>query len=473
MQHRSAPRWWGGSGHITFTVVVFVILASLDNAAIGLIPPLYPVMARDLGVTESALGLVTAVNILLTAATSVVWGYWGDRSSRKRLLLYGTLIWGLGVFLSGAAQSYAGLFLWQVVAGVGLGCIASVGFSVVSDFIAPRRRGLIMSLWGLTQALGTVGGQMLAGMTGAGNWRHPFSIMAALGVAFSALYLLTYDPERGRAEPELASIYEAGGEYGYRIERADLLPLLLRRSNLWLLLQGFTAQFAFGANVWMTRLFVSRVEAEGYSLATATQVGSLFGVLFTVGGLLSILGGYLGDVWQRRTPKGRGLLAAVGVLGSVPLFIALFLLPLHGLDLPEGAGGGAVMAAVLRSTVTNGWVAGAFILALAAQAINSFNAPNCYALFSDVNMPEHRGTIFALFNLANGLGRSAGNALVGVAFVFFATAYPAPTNYAVGLSLFQLFFVPTGFFFWMAAQSSPRDITDVKRRLAARGKAVG
>ena len=45
------PTWWGGSKHTTFTVVVFVILASLDNAAIGVVPPLIKVIAQDLTVS--------------------------------------------------------------------------------------------------------------------------------------------------------------------------------------------------------------------------------------------------------------------------------------------------------------------------------------------------------------------------------------------------------------------------------------
>jgi len=472
MGSSKAPRWWGGKAHIVFTVVIFVILASLDNAAVGLIPPLYPVIARDLSVAESALGLVTAVNILLTAVTALVWGYWGDRTSRKRLLLYGTLVWGVGVALSGSSGSYWHLMGSQVVAAVGLGCIASVGFSVVSDFISPRWRGLVMSLWGLSQGIGTVGGGILAGLLGAGDWRMPFYAMAGAGVAFSVLYLLTFDPQRGRAEPELARIFAAGGDYGYRIEPADVWRLLTKPSNVWLITQGFFAQFAFGANVWMSRLFVARVQVEGYSLQTATAVGALFGALFTVGGFFSILGGYLGDLWQRKNPRGRALLSAIGILGSIPLFVGLFFLPLHGLNLPEGAGSGAVTSAVLRSVFTNGWVAGAFLLALGAQALNGFNSPNWFAMITDVNLPEHRGTVYAMGNLANGIGRSIGNGAVGAAFAVFATAYAAPWNYAVGLAVFQAFFIPTGICYLMAARTTPKDIATVKERLVERASAA-
>lgn len=462
------PRWWGGSWHAVYTVAVFVVLASLDNMALGLIPPLYPVMARDLGVGEGALGVVTGVSILLTAITAVVWGYWGDRTGRKRLLLAGTVVWAGSIALSGAAGSYWTLFGAQIVASVGLGCIASVGFSVISDFIAPGRRGLVMSLWGLSQGAGTMLGSLMAGMVGASNWRLPFYLMAALGALFSVLYLFTFDPKRGRSEPELKEAFDQGLDYEYRMEARDFLPLLTKRSNLWLILQGFSAQFAFGSMIWLSRLMIAKVEAEGYSLETATVVGSLFGALFTLGGLFSILGGYLGDLWQRRDGGGRAKLAAIGILGSIPLYVALFFLPLKGLVIPEGAGSGAITAAVLSSVFTNGYVAVAFLLALGAQAFSGSNFPNWLALLTDVNLPEHRGSVYALGNLSNGFGRALGNGLTGAAFTFFAASFLAPWNYVWALVVFQVFFIPTGICYWLASRTAPGDIARVRQAFTER-----
>jgi len=116
------PSWWGGNAHKLFTVATFVVLASLDNAARGVFPPLYAVMAREFNVPEAALGFISAASILLVAVTAVLWGYWGDRSRRKRLLLVGTLIWSTAMLLTGLAQSYAQLLAFQLVTAV---CISS------------------------------------------------------------------------------------------------------------------------------------------------------------------------------------------------------------------------------------------------------------------------------------------------------------------------------------------------------------
>ena len=457
----------GGGVHRFYTVVVFVILASLDNVAIGLVPPLYSRISAGLGVPESAIAVVTAASYLLTAVAAVGWAYVGDRADRKSLLMIGTLLWAVGTGGSALVHSYPLFFVAQVVAALGLGAVGSVGFSVVSDLISPKRRGLVMSLFGLSQGVGTLAGTLLGGVLGAADWRRPFNMLAVVGFAATLAYLFTYNIKRGQSEPDLARLFEAGGEYEARISRADLPCILARRSNVWLVLQGLTAQFTFGSLVWLPRLLQAKAEAQGYPETTAIQVGSMFATLFTLGGVLSIFGGLLGDRLQRRTPRGRALVAAVGILAGIPFYVILFFLPLH-LDIPRGAGTGGVAGAVLASVVREPTVALSFVCALLALAFTSANSPNWFALLADVNPPEHRGTVYSLGNLANGVGRSAGNGLVGAVFAALERALPPPVNFATGLALFQVFFVPTGIMYWLASRTVPRDIDTVGRLLRER-----
>ncbi|WP_020576087.1 MFS transporter [Actinopolymorpha alba] len=460
----------GSAAHRIYSVVVFIILASVDNVAAVLVPPLYSPIARDLGVRESAVGLVTAVSFLVAAFAAVGWAYAGDRTRRKPMLMIGTLVWAVGTAATAAAGNYPAFFAAQMLAAAGLGAVASVGFSVVSDLISPRRRGLVMSFWGLSQGVGTLAGTLLAGLLGAANWRQPFLVLTVVGVAAALAYLLTYDIRRGQSEPELAALFDAGGEYDHRIGRADMPGILARRTNLWLILQGVTAQVVFGSLVWLPRLFQAKAEAQGHSEEVAIVIGSLVATLFQLGGVLSIAGGLLGDRLARRTPRARALVAAVGILGGVPFYAVLFFLPLR-IDVPSGAGTGAVAAAVLSSLVTEPTVAASFLTAMLALALTSANSPNWFALIADVNPPEHRGTVYSAGNLANGIGRAIGNGLVGVTFRALASAFPPPINYALGLALFQLFFIPTGVMYWLASRTSPRDIEAVRRTLRHRAAA--
>jgi MFS family permease len=466
-------RWRGGPAHRTYSVAVFIVLAALDNVAIALPPPLLSPISRELQVAESAVAAAVALNLLLTAVAAVAWAYVGDRGNRKRLLMIGTLLWTAGIGATALVSSYPAFLAAQAVAGLGLGAVASVGFSVVSDLITPQRRGLVMGLWGLSQGVGTLAGVALAGVLGAGAWRAPFAVLAVVGLAATLAYLFTYDIRRGQSEPALRALYESGGEYEHRISRVDLPRIAARRTNLWLIAQGLTAQIAFGSLVWLPRLFQAKVEALGYAESTAIVVGSVFTVLVLSGGVLSLLGGLVGDRLQRRTPRGRALVAAVGVLAAAPLFVALFFFPLR-LNLPAGEPGrGEIISAVLRNLVTEPSLGLTFLVALVAIALISAQSPNWYALVAEVNPPEHRGTAFSAGNLVNGLGRTVGTYLVVRVFDALERALPPPLNFAVGLAAFQLFFLPTGVMYWLASRTTPGDIAQVERLLAERAAAVG
>ncbi|MDK1018225.1 MAG: MFS transporter [Actinomycetota bacterium] len=465
----TAGRTWRGSrAHVIYTIVVFVILASLDNAAIALIPSMVPQLRDTFGVSTAAIGLLTGAQVLVTAITAVVWGYLADSRDRKKLLLGGTVIWAAAVGLSGIATSYWPLFGLQVVAGIGLGSIASVGFSVISDFIAPKRRGLAMSFWGLSQGIGSLIGSLLASQVGAHNHAPPFFILAGAGFVFSLLFLTTFDAPRGYKEPELKSLYASGATYSYKINRQQLAGIGRVKTNKWLVLQGLTAQVAYGSLIWVPLLYQEKVIAEGYSQATAQQVGGLFAALFTIGALFSILFGHVGDRWQRRNLAGRAYVSSFGILGAIPFFLIFFWTPLKGLEITDGAGTATFIPEVLRAVATNPWVTLAFVSALIALALTSADSPNWFALISDVNLPEHRGTVFGVGNFVNGIGRSTGSGLTAVTADLMRTTLPPPFNLALGLSLFQFFFLPTGWCYWKASKTCPTDIESVRTTLRMR-----
>jgi MFS transporter, Spinster family, sphingosine-1-phosphate transporter len=458
--------------HRFYTVVVFIVLASLDNVAIGLAPPLFGTIAEALGTSQAAIGGAVAGTYVASAVAAVAWAYAGDRANRKWLLMVGTLLWAAGTWSTSLAGDFWSFVAAQLLAAVGLGAVGSVGFSVVSDLISPRRRGLVLSLWGLSQAVGTLVGGLLGGLLGGQDWRAPFQVLTYVGLAATLAYLFTLQIRRGQSEPALAGVFAAGGDYDHRIRAADLPGIARRRTNVWLVLQGFIGQIVFGSLVLLPLLFREKALDVGYSAATATAVGSVYATLFSLGGVFSVVGGLLGDRAQRRRPGGRARVAAFGILAGIPFYVILFFVPLR-LDVPDGAGAGAVVTGVLASVVSSPVMAAGLLAALLAVGLTSANAPNWFALVGDVNPPEHRGTVFSVVNLVNGGGRAAGTALTGAVAGALQRVLPAPLNLAVTLAAFQAVFIPTGIMFLLAARSAPRDMDTVARTLAERADAAG
>jgi len=91
-------------------------------------------------------------------------------------------------------------------------------------------------------------------------------------------------------------------------------------------------------------------------------------------------------------------------------------------------------------------------------------------LISDVNLPEHRGTVFGLGNFVNGIGRSTGTMLTAAAATAIERSVPPPFNWALGLSVFQIFFLPTGWCYWKASTTCPADIAEVEAMLTERAQ---
>jgi len=462
--------WWGGRIHRTYTIIIFLVLASLDNSARAVAPPLYAVMARDLGIAEAALGITTASMILVVAVTALLWGFWGDRGNRKWLLLAGTLIWSSAMFASGVARSFPQFFVAQLITAIGIGCIASVGFSIVIDLIPPERRGLFLSVWGLSQTSGGGVGALTGSLLGAANWRLPFLLIAGAGFIFALLYLFTYEPFRGQSEPELARIFQAGQRYKRRIKLSDLRQILGIRSNLLLIVQGLSSTIAFGALVWMPRLYIGRLQAQGYDLETATVVGSLLAILFQLGLFGAIPGGYWGDRWNKRNLASRAWICTLGSLSGLPFLWLLFFAPLPTLMIPADASLLALVWATVSSPFTNGQMALLFLVALLGFALIALETPNRTALLSDLNQPEHRGTVAGLSTLLSSMGLALGNALTGIILGYLAVRMAPPLNYAIGLALFQLFFIPSGILFLWMTRTTPRDLTQARQTLVRRSQ---
>lgn len=462
--------WWGKRPHRIYTIVVFLILASLDNAARAVLPPLYAVIAQDLNVTEASLGVITAMSILVVAVTALLWGYWGDRGNRKQLLLFGTLIWSVAMYLTSIATTYTQLMVYHLVTAIGIGCIASVGFSIVTDLIPPRRRGLLMSFWGLSQAGGGGFGSLLGSMLGASNWRIPFVFTAAAGLLFALLYFFSYEPRRGQSEPELAKVFESGERYGRRIRKSDLREILAIRSNIWLFLQGFMSTVAFGALVWMPRLYIGRLQSLGYDLEVATVAGNLLSLIFQMGLYGAILGGIWGDRWQRTNLAARSWLCTIGSWGSVPFLILLFLLPMPEFTIPPEANRLEIAWATISMIANSGWILTAFLVSLLGFGLMSLDVPNRSALLSELNQPEHRGTVAGMSTLLAGAGLAVGNGLTGLVLAWLSAWVLPPANFAFGLIVFQLFFLPAGYFYFLSTRSTPKNITRAREILAKRGR---
>ncbi len=459
-----------------YTIIVFIIIASLDNAALALMPAILPSIAAGLHIAPELAGLISivvAVITLITAVTSVVWGYYGDKYSRKKLLLYGTIIWASFILLSGFAQSVIELLLYQLFAGIGLGCIASVGFSIIIDFVAPARRGLALSLWGFAQGAGSGLGYVLAVVLNVSlGWNAPFWFLAIFTFGFVIAYLFTTEPERGATEEELRAFFDSGQIYEYKISRKDLRTIWAIRTNKYLIYQGLFAQVAWGGIQNLPSVFIFRFLAQGVPQGAAEVIGPLIAGIFQIGGITSIIFGWLGDKYQKKTLSARSIISAIGVIVGTPLIIAIVLIPFQLPGVPNTKDFGTILGYLLGQLGSNPLLMLTIIIAFFAAIFSNASAPNFSALVGDVNVPEHRGTVFGLNNFINGLGRTAGLIVLPGIQLALVIYLPLDWSWTLGLIFTLLFFIPAGICYIITIRFVPQDIAAAKQILAERGKSA-
>ncbi len=451
-----------------YTIINFIILASLDNAALALIPAINVKIASGLGIIDdSTIFLTVAIVTFVTAATSFMWGYFGDKYSRKKMLLYGSMIWAIFILLSGFVINFWMLFIFQLLAGFGLGCIASVGFSIIVDFVSPQRRGLALSLWGMSQGVGSFLGYGIAILFATSiSWNAPFIILAIIEFGFIGLFFFTTEPQRGATEEEIK-----GHEYDYIIKKEDLKIIFNIKTNKYLILQGLFAQVVWGALQTLPGVFTHKLLAQGVLEDPATIIGGVIAGLFQLGAIFSILFGWIGDKFHKKTLSARPIISAIGVFMGIPLFIGALLVPFQLAAVPNTNDTTSIIIYMLGQMVFNPLFFIVFIFAFFAAICMSADSPNFFALVGDINLPEHRGTIFGFSNFINGLGRSTGLIIIPVLVLSLEKIFPDPLNWVMSMIFVQLFFIPTGIFYALAAKTAPKDILEVKAKMKERAQA--
>ena len=68
----------------------------------------------------------------------------------------------------------------------------------------------------------------------------------------------------------------------------------------------------------------------------------------------------------------------------------------------------------------------------------------------------------------NWVDLALGNALAGLSFGYFARQFAPPMNFALGLALLQIFFIPAGLSYYQIVKTSPKDIAEVRQKLSER-----
>ncbi len=274
------------------------------------VPILFPVFRSEFSLSYTQLGLLATGSMIalgllqLPAALFVKW------VTRKIILGIGFLLTSLTTFLTGTANSFQILFLWQLMCGVSESTYHPMGASILASRFSKKRIGGAM---GVHMAGGSIGGIlgpiMMVYFVTLLDWRLGLYIIAIPGIVMGVVLIFFLAEERNIEAPQ-----------SFRLT-SEVLSVLRNRRLLTTMAVSAAGSFAIGS----IRSFASTylVSERGASLV---QSGFLY-TLMVAGGLVgSVVLGYLSD----RLPK-KIMLTVLYLLVSLSVFMLTFPVPVAAL----------------------------------------------------------------------------------------------------------------------------------------------
>ncbi len=177
-------------------VVQFVMTASFT-----MIAPIMPLLLPQLGVHDASridlwAGILNAINFLVAAVASPLWGALADRHGRKLMVLRCSLAVCVFTFLMGFARN-----VWQLLALRGLmgafSGFSAAAIALVASQTPEDRLGYALGWLASGQLVGALVGPVIGGGLAdlTGSYRAPFFLTSALaGIALLLCWRLV--PER-------------------------------------------------------------------------------------------------------------------------------------------------------------------------------------------------------------------------------------------------------------------------------------
>ncbi len=173
-----------------------ILMGALDT---GIITPARPLIAKDLGVDDSAgIWMITIYTLAYAAAIPVV-GKLADRRGRKPVFLVSIAVFGIGSLLCGLAQDFASfplLIVARAIQAIGGGGILPIATAQISSEAPPEKRGMALGLvgavFGVANIFGASVGSLILDLAGAENWQWIFyvNLPIAVGIVTAGWFLL-------------------------------------------------------------------------------------------------------------------------------------------------------------------------------------------------------------------------------------------------------------------------------------------
>ena len=297
---------------VLLIICLMYLVTYIDRVNIGTAAP---AMQKELGLTNTELGLAFSAFAYPYAFFQIAGGWLGDRLGPRLTLLICGAIWSAATVAIGFVEGAMSLVLARFLLGIGEGSAFPTATRALANWMAADRRGFAQ---GITHAFARLGNALtpplIAFLVVALSWRDSFIIVGLISFAWVGLWWFYFrdDPRSHKhvTEAELAvlppmKIATERKAVPWRRLLKRMLPVTL-------------TDFCYGWTLWLFLNWIPSYFLHEHNLDIKKSAIFASGVFFA-GVVGDTVGGIVSDRILRKTgsvSKARVSVIVVGFLGA-------------------------------------------------------------------------------------------------------------------------------------------------------------
>lgn len=356
------------------------------------LPPLFPFLNADLGLSYTALGALLTLRGLATSVAQLPAGFVVDRFGAKMVLMGGLLLTVVSYALFAATDIYWLFVLFIILGGVGDSVFHPADYSILNASVAQERMGRAFSIHTFSGHLGfAVAPTVVVALAALWDWRVALLVAALFGFIVAGLLASQWgalkedsNPAKKKKGDDAAPDPNAPKQNWLQAKLGMILNAPVLSLFGFFVISTMASSGVSGFSISALTKMYDIPEAMLGLPVTAFMLSSAFAVL---------AGGYLAD----KLPISASLFAGLGFVGAavVILAIGLFPLPYALMILLFPIAGfflGVIRPArdlMVRDVAPKGQSGKVFGFVFSGQSLGSSIAPIFYGLILDHLEPEN------------------------------------------------------------------------------------
>lgn len=324
-------------------LIVMALVSLVDQIDVSVARGVLPILEDEWSLSDTKLGLITSVFVVISALATVPAGWVADHYRRNRVIGWTLLSWSGLILLSATAVNYVNLLVARAAMGIGQAVDDPASTSYLGDSYPARMRGRVFAFQQVSFFLGGGIGLALGGWVGETfGWRWAFAVVGLPGALVAVAVFRLREPRRGEAElPETMTWEEieelpprertgATGAEGLTMRQFTRLAATELISQMRMIFGIRTMRYVLvgvasllftvnGVATWLA------IYHERYSDMSVTRATLVTGGILGLGGIIgTIAGGAFSDRFHHLWKGGRIAIVVWSAVLSALLFMASF-----------------------------------------------------------------------------------------------------------------------------------------------------